>query len=175
MALRRSSHRAVVRAPKRKVTWVGPADQSYVSVASGGSTLLQSFDPAAGGPFPKPTIVRVRGEVSMRLDSYAVDIAVVGAFGCCVVDNEAFTAGIASIPTPLTNSSWDGWFVWLPMHFSLEFGSAIGVQVPADRVWTIDSKAMRKVSNDQTIVWVAESEVGAFDISVQTRILMMLS
>ena len=39
----------------------------------------------------------------------------------------------------------------------------------------VDSKAMRKVTDDETIVLVAESQVGAYKISMPLRLLLKLS
>jgi len=43
--------------------------------------------------------------------------------------------------------------------------------------WTadIDSKAMRKIRPNESLVWMAESRVGAVNVQIHGRVLMMLS
>jgi len=158
---------------KRQVTWVGPADQFTVNVSSGASGINQSFDPAAAG-MVKPTIVRVRGLLLVKLQAYTTDQDVNGAFGMCVVSDEAFAAGAASIPRPFDDAGWDGWFVWQPFSFRYEFHSATG-DIIGSVGWDIDSKAMRKVTDNETVVCMVESQSGAFAASVNTRVLFKLS
>ncbi len=155
------------------VTWIGPADQNYLSVASGGKLLVASFDASAGGLI-KPTIVRTRGEVSYRLNASNADVSISGAYGLAVVTDRAFAAGVASIPGPFTDATWDGWFVWRSFSMSFDSIDQTGVFFK-DRTQEVDSKAMRKVNDDETIVLVAESQSGAFDIAMQPRLLLKLS
>ncbi len=158
---------------KRQVTWVGPADQDAVSVASGGSTIIASFAPD-GNLMIKPTVVRTRGNVSIRPQTFAADLAISGAYGICVVSDEAFTAGAASIPRPFDDASWDGWFVWRSFEDFWEFGDATGMRRQSI-VQEVDSKAMRKVSENETVVLMCESQSGALNISMHLRMLFKLS
>ncbi len=163
------------RGARRKVTWVGPADQGYVAVADGAAAIIANFTPSIGVPsMAEPTIVRTRGEVSYRPQALSADIAIVGAYGLAVVSTAAFTAGIASIPTPWTEPSWDGWFVWRSFAMAFEFHDSTGT-LRSDVTQEVDSKAMRKITADETVVLVAESEVGAYNIFMGLRLLFKLS
>ncbi len=119
-------------------------------------------------------MVRTRGQVSYLPQASTADVDIVGAYGLAVVSTAAFTAGVASIPTPWTESSWDGWFVWRSFGINLEFidGTGFGLW---NQTQEVDSKAMRKVTQAETIVLVAESQSGAFDISMPLRLLLKLS
>ncbi len=163
----------VVRGPRRLTTWVGPADQSLVNVATGSKTLVASFDAAASG-LAKPTLIRTRGQVAYSPQSLAADITISGAFGVCVVSDRAFTAGAASIPGPFTDAGWDGWAVWGSFTQKLEFSDATGLYL-ATGSQLVDSKGMRKVSDDETVVLMAESQTGALAIAMQLRLLFKLS
>ena len=82
-----------------------------------------------------------------------------GAVGICVVSENAFNAGIASVPTPVTDVAWDGW-LW-HHFFSLRAVTATigdGVNGPAV-VWKIiiDSKAMRKTNITDVEIAVIET------------------
>ena len=161
------------RGARRKTTWLGPADQGFVSVASNTAVIIASFDPAASG-LPSPMIVRTRGEVAYHSPSFAADLQIVGAYGLAVVTDRAFAAGAASIPGPFTDAGWDGWFVWGSFGYTIEFLDATGSMLTT-ATQIVDSKAMRKITDDETIVLVAESQVGAFEISMPLRLLVKLS
>jgi len=162
------------RGPQRQVTWVGPADQGYTAVATTAKVIIGSFDPAANG-LAKPTVVRTRGQVSINGGTgQSADLEIVGAFGLAVVSDRAFAAGVASIPGPFSDAGWDGWFVWRSFNFTQEFLDATGIFLNFVNQ-EVDSKAMRKVTDDETIVLVAESQSGALKISMPLRMLLKLS
>jgi len=156
------------------VTWIGPADQGFSNVTSGASAINQSFDPGANG-LPKPTVTRVRGIISIKPQVFAADLDMSGAYGICVVSDEAFTAGAASIPRPFDDAGWDGWLLWGAFAMRLEIVGAGDDFFPANITQEIDSKGMRKVTDNETIVFMVESEAGAISVSWQARMLLMLS
>ena len=158
---------------KRQVTWIGPADQNYVAIATGANVILQSFDPAGAG-MEKPTITRIRGQVSVGPQSGAADLDIVGAWGIAIVSDQAFAAGQASIPGPFDEAGWDGWLAHGFYSMKLDVTTDVG-RLLIDRVQEIDSKGQRKVSDGETIVVMAESNVGAYDISLQFRMLLKLA
>ncbi len=153
---------------KRLSEWIGPADQAYVAVASAGATLI------GFASFEEPTtIVRTRGAISVIPQTSAADVDIVGAFGIGVVSTEAFTAGIASVPEPFSDADWGGWYVWRSFSSRFEFLDATGTILPAFN-FEVDSKAMRKVASNETLVMVAEAQVGAYSISTPLRTLVEL-
>ena len=174
LILKRSSHVARRRSfghsgSRRLTQWAGPAIQAYVAVASGGATLIAqlAFE-------EQSTIVRNRGMVSIRPQSYAADIDINGAYGIGIASAEAVAAGVASVPEPFTDGDWGGWMVWRSFAFHYEFASAIST---FESSWQteVDSKAMRKVSPNEVAVFVAESQSGAFFIAEGIRTLIKLS
>ena len=168
MAARRSFVRPGVRRPKRLTQWGGMVDQGFVTVASGGSTLISSTAFEAPG-----TMVRARGSFSVKPSSYTADVTPVGAFGIGLVSAEALAIGITAVPTPYRDSDWGGWMVWKPFALHFESITQAGVLLGS---WTfeIDSKAMRKVDANTAFVFVAESQSGAFSIAETVRLLLML-
>ena len=158
---------------KRLVTWIGPADQAFLAVAANTKVLLASFD-AEAAFLNRPTIVRTRGAVDHAPTVVSADVNYIGAFGMAVVSDQAFGIGITAIPGPFSNADWDGWFVWRSFSYSYAFDSAISAR-SVQETMEIDSKAMRKVSVNETIVLVVESQSGAFSISVPVRMLLKLS
>ena len=158
------------RRSARLTEWIGPADQGYVGVSAAGATIIGFLS------FEEPlTIIRTRGHISIQPGSFAADLNVVGAIGLGVVSTEAFTAGIASIPEPFSDADWGGWFVWRSFSLHLDVQSAAGFDVNSALEFEVDSKAMRKVSTNETMVLVAESQQGAFDVSMPLRVLVKLS
>ena len=162
--------RIVTRGPRRLTQWIGPPLQGGVAVASGGATIISSL------VLEEPvTLVRTRGSINITLASFASDQNINGAIGMGVVSAEALAAGVASVPEPYTDADWGGWFVWRSFGYSIEFGDATGIQAPTDRVIEIDSKAMRKVGPNDAFVLVAESFLGAYEVTDGTRQLLKLS
>ena len=156
-------------AARRLTQWVGPALQEYVGVAASGATLLASisFEEAQ-------TIVRTRGQVSVRPTVTSADLSIVGAVGICVVSAEALGVGITAVPEPFSDADWGGWMVWRSFSYRLEFGTNASLNF-LDWNFEVDSKAMRKVSSNEAAVVVAESLTGAFNISTPVRTLIKLS
>jgi len=155
--------------PGRLTTWIAPAAQDFVAVASAGATILGSF------AFEEPvTIIRVRGFAGIKVNSQAASVNLVGAIGMGVVSAEAFGVGITAVPEPWNDGDWGGWFMWRSFAGRLEFDDASGV-VFTDWGLEIDSKAMRRVKTNEVVVIVAESITGAFDVSPGMRMLVKLS
>jgi len=144
-------------------------DQGYVTVAAGTKVIIQSISFAE-----KATIVRNRGQFSIKPVSAAADVSVVGALGVGIISAEALAAGAASIPGPFSQAEWDGWMVWQPFQFTFEFVTGAGILITSTEA-VIDSKAMRKVGANEVAVFMAESQSAAFEISVVLRTLIKLA
>ncbi len=141
-----------------------------MSVASAGATILASF------AFETPaTIVRIRGMLSIELQTYAADLDIAGAVGMGIVSAEAFAAGVASVPEPFTDADWGGWMMWRSFAHRFEFVSNTGSFFPAEWTMEIDSKAMRKVDNNEVLIIVAESQSGAIAVASPLRVLIKLA
>jgi len=166
--------RSQIGSQKRQVTWVGPAAQGAVNVASTGATLLSFFSPSDAG-LTKATVVRTRGAVTISPQVFSADVIIHGAYGEGIVSDQAFAAGISSVPEPFTEADWDGWFVWRSFTLELAVADATGKILPAQLTFEVDSKAMRKVGDGETLITVAESFLGAFKISSHTRTLFKLA
>ena len=120
------------------------------------------------------TILRLRGHVFVQLNAgAAAERALVGV-GIGLVSSTAFAAGVASLPSPVA----EGGYPWIwHGYFSVSSGqeAAITDQWLVDRR-EIDSKAMRKMRQDQSLVLVAEiadsvDQTGEVNILYGTRVL----
>ena len=168
MARSRGFIRRAQSGHKRLTEWGNLADQGFVAVSSAGATLISSTSFESPG-----TIVRSRGMISLRFAAHNADVSVVGAFGIGLVSAEALAVGITAVPEPFTDSDWGGWMTWQPFARRLEFSDATGLY-SEDWEYVIDSKAMRKVEPNSAMVFVAESQQGAFQISETVRLLLKL-
>jgi len=154
--------RRFVRGPRKATDWSASAPSTgFISVAASTAQLLQTFVPIAGGE----TVVRVRGILSIKSDQIASAENQIGAYGIGVVSAQAEALGITAIPHPSTDSSWGGWLFHQYFANALELATAVGFVTNKCVVTTIDSKAMRKVGDEERLVFVIENSA-AFGIQV---------
>ena len=124
------------------------------------------------------TLIRTRGllDIFLKTAGSAGD-GFFGAIGIGLVSSAAFTGGIASVPTPITELAWDGW-LW-HTFFSVHGDQVSGEAARGSGHYRkeIDSKAMRIVEGEMTLYAAAEVvEVGVatMDIFLNTRFLSKL-
>ena len=165
----RSARRFVSRSAPRTTAWIGSADQTFQAVGGGAKTILQS-----NASLQDTTIVRTRGKLSVFGNTLSADATPIGAFGIGVVSDQALAAGAASLPGPWTDKNWGGWLVWMPIAHRYEFHSAVGALL-ASVEQEIDSKAMRKVHPNESLIVMAESQATAFNVMSPFRMLLKLT
>ena len=161
----RAVARQFVRGPRRATAW-DAFTPFHATVGSGAAVLIETQTPAVA-----LTVVRLRGELLVMMDTStgaAGEFAIVG-LGIAVVNAATATAGVASLPTPVTDAEWGGWLwhAFVPMGFEPAAAGATGDLESRSRV-VIDNKAMRKLSTDDVMVLVAENGVltGAFSVEI---------
>ena len=158
------------RGARRRTHWA-TNQASAIAVASTTAVLLETLSALHEGE----TVVRTRGVLDVFLQTAAaVGDGFSGALGFGVVTAAAAAAGVASIPTPMTEAAWDGWF--LHQFFNVHRGLDGNADGSAQKSFLLDSKAMRKVTEDDRVVVVAEFvETGIATMSLfeSTRILSM--
>ena len=152
----------------RLTQWIGPADQGYVTVASTTAVIIASTT------FSDPlTIMRTRGMISVK-SNVDTDVTITGAVGMAIVQNEALVAGVNSLPEPFSDADWGGWFVWRTFAIDQKVLSVSSI-FQAQYNFEVDSKAMRKVTSNESLVVIAESQLGTFGLFDGTRVLAKLS
>ncbi len=112
--------------------------------------------------------------LSTRPEDPSVNVDFIGAFGIGIVSTQAFVAGVASVPGPFTNSDWEGWMVLMPIAMTWDVTTDIGRAITSLQQ-VVDSKAMRTMSSNETLVMVGESEFGTFRVKAPIRTLLKLS
>ena len=137
--------------------------KTVVSTLSAGALLLRPF-----------TILRTRQLIQYRSDQSVVSERPSGAYGRIVVTDNATAIGITAIPDPTTEPD-AAWFVWQGMHNSFRFGSNVGFDGQDGNQYVVDSKAMRKLGNNDDLAAVVaqDAAVGA-TITIRGRMLIQL-
>ena len=163
MAAQRRGSRRVSARSRRETSWsVGPGASTAQSITSAQSLILgASLVPSEEGL----TVIRTRGLLELNLNAVsAVGAGFHGASGLCIVSADAVAAGAASIPSPVGDAGWDGWFwhSFFDVH-TITATIADGVNATAvHKQFMVDSKAMRKFRTNEAMVWMLETaaEVG---------------
>ncbi len=160
---------------RRQTFWLA-TQSAAVFTNLGGSTkaITHSFTGAQVSALAPFTIVRTVGLLYIRTPvATAADEVQLGGLGHMIVTELARAAGIASIPSPVTDASDDMWYQFLYFGNSFRFVSAIGEQSSDGRVFMFDSKAQRKVEDGMAIVSVMENIGGnALEFWVNYRTLI---
>jgi len=178
MVFRARTSRPFKATVKRKSTWVASADITGTSTLAASSIVLnQSFliTQAANPSIVQGTIVRTRGIWAVRSDQAAASEDYIVGMGMGVVSEAAASLGITALPTPFTDETWDGWFVYDSILNGISFSDATGIREPAFVNHHFDSKAQRKVGDDSAVVVVLEnSSTVGLQFMIKFRMLFKL-
>ena len=125
-----------------------------IIVPANSGVLLSNFTAAQlfSAEAVDSTIVRTRGEVLFAGDQLTVNEFPVGALGIKLQNERARVAGVASVPLPLSDPDQD-WFVWQGLVAQVTGSSGAQTAV----VYKIDSKAMRKIKGQDSLITVIEN------------------
>jgi len=172
---------------RRKSSWSsGPASTATGGVQTISASGVTPLGLGAGITADGVTLVRTRGELLLFLATASASTnGFYGAFGIGVVSDQAFAAGGASMPSPITNVDWEGWLYY--RNLSIISGGIIdGTAASEDSLVNpvsaslrleVDSKAMRKVGINETIFAVLDLvEIGtaALKVFFNSRMLFKL-
>ncbi len=153
MARRNFSRRP--QRPLRLSQWAATVPETqFIALAAATSVIDSSFTPSGAAP---ETVIRTRGLLTVMTDQVAASEQPFGAFGICVVSDQAFTAGVASVPTPYTEAESDLWFLHTFWSAAMLSATQVGFDGRVAYHFELDSKAMRKVNEDETIIAVMEN------------------
>ncbi len=146
-------------------------------MSSNTSTLF----PIALTGVPGRTIVRIRGEVNILLTVASTFLGgfPVVAVGLGIVTAQALGGGAASVPAPFTDVGWDGWmWYWKGSMLTNNAFTLPSNEGPSSARIVIDSKAMRKWGENDSLIAVVETslELGASVLALElnTRVLEKL-
>ncbi len=166
-----SGTRTVAR-QRQPTSWARFVSASKVTVPAASKLILTTT--VLSNPGIGETVRRTRGRLWVESDQSAVRENQLGALGVMVVSDLAVAAGAASIPGPVTDGSDDGWFLWVPIVMG---GANSDQDSAAGLGFDFDSKAMRRVEEGFTIVWMLENihATQGYKASIGISILTSLS
>ena len=172
--------RTFVRAPRRQNLWSNILTDFATAALASGKTGGGLGGGGTGLAVAESiTLVRTRGQLMVHFDPTTANDVVRVGFGLGIFSNDAFGIGITAVPGPLTDAGWD-WvyhklFMMGPVFSATETDNSINQNV----MFEIDSKAMRKMKDNQTLGWVGEMQVvsggGTIDFSATARHLFKLA
>ena len=137
--------------------WVG-ISESRTTLASANTAVLIAVGNAALLALRPFTIVRTRLFFGVSSDQAAASQNWDVALGAAIVSDQASAIGITAVPTPFTDLGSDLFFLHEIQANRFVFVSGVGFDpngAPLGR--PVDSKAMRKVNDDQDVAFVLEN------------------
>ena len=102
------------------------------------------------------TVVRTRGILGLLTDQVAATERQAMAYGQCVVSDQAIGIGVTAVPTPVSDSSSDLFFVFEELYSDFTAVATIDGFSRVGSYHRFDSKAMRKVEDGQDVISVVE-------------------
>ncbi len=163
---------AVVR---RQSLWLFLTPTRTTLSAANSAVLSNSLSAAALALRPF-TVVRSRGTMHLESDQSAASEFYQCSSGLCVVSSQAVAIGVTAVPTPETDRGSDLFLMYETLESGFELGDATGFQNTTGVRKDWDSRAMRKVVDDQDLILVSETSVASTGAVVTTsgRILIKL-
>ena len=157
----------------RDTLWTAqvPTQDTIAGAATGLLISIGGTDVTANTPC---TVVRTRGLILLGSDQRAATEDFEMIFGMSVVSDQAAAIGVTAVPTPVTDSNSDMFFVYEPVFGRISVTTDVGVVDPAGVSRYFDSKAMRKIEDGQNIAFSAETSATSDGIFVTTSFRMLL-
>ena len=138
---------------RRSTFWIQIASAQTTLAAAGGALITQAN--AALLAFRPFTIIRTRMTFLLRSDQTAAVEYQTAAYGQVVVSDQAAAIGVTAIPTPVTDGGSDLFFLYQLM---MAGHSDLTDRMNPVGLYQVDSKAMRKVEEGQTVIGVGEHD-----------------
>jgi len=159
------------RGSRSELTWFA-GGLSAAAVLGDVKTQLSTLN-AAGLALRPFTIMRTRLTVLFESDQAIASERPQGAFGIVIVNDVASALGITGVPGPVTDPN-SPWLVYQGLVSSFLLGDATGF-INDGSLYEIDSKAMRKVGENENINFMVEMRTapGAI-ITIEGRMLVKL-
>ena len=149
MAARRTAFRS---APKRRMSWEG-ANIDASDLVTGTPQFFTVLTEALLENFPTPTIVRTRGKLTVTTDASSTPGSVGRVnLGLILVTGTALAASAIPLPGVDVGNDW----MWIDSAVvGSQADDQIGGAITVERL-VVDSKSMRKVSNNTALVLVMQ-------------------
>ncbi len=162
--------RGVARGARRETSWL--TIDLVVGGVDGSASLFSSLGTSAIASLPW-TIVRTYLNIFVHSDQVVATESWASAVAMAVVSAQAAAIGVTAVPTPITDLESDLFYIHHMQQGRFFFGTGVGAQ-DIGQSFNVDSKAMRKVSDDEDVILVVEgaTQGAGVTISVQGRFLI---
>jgi len=150
----------------RKMVWGNGITSGQTFTLAVNTAILHAavdFRLAANNGIIGGTIIRTRGAFGAVPATITTDVEAFGAIGVGIVSGEAFDAGIASLPSPIAEGEDSRWLYhryWNTMARVDDFSAGNATNIGFGASFEIDSKAMRKIGQNDVLVEVIEAGAG---------------
>ena len=175
--------RTQFRGPRRKTQWMGMGDSAgnvnlpgLLSVGTAAKVVLSANFIGSGGAGivdEETTITRMIGQYTASVSSTTALTTGTIALGMAVVRAEAFAAGVAALPSPISDPDFEwlyyGSVILRNPNLVFQDGPAASIVVP------FDVRGQRIVRAGQTVVWIGEAEISTIFTGVTGRYLVKLT
>ncbi len=173
MAVRRAVRRGG-RGWRPATFWDGVVPTASSVVPANNKLLLASFLPQDD---LEVTVRRIRGRLMVGSDQVAASEDQLGALGAGIFSATAITAGVASLPDPVTDVGSDVWQLYVHIGQNVQFLTAAGIRPDFLWAYEFDSKAMRRIPEGYGIAFVVAnaSATHGMRVSMGMRLLSSLT
>jgi len=171
-----ATRRFVQRAARRPTIWL--VANGLQTVTTGASVVSTLISAVSAETFPVPTLVRIRGSLTVEATAFgATPGQVIAHMGIAVVSQAALAGSAVSLP--FTDGSRD-WIWWNAVPLSIRSGNVTSPTGPRPFLMTarvdVDSKSMRKIPGDSVLVFVSQNVVvtstATFEVQLGLRMLL---
>jgi len=166
MARQFTRTRGRLGATRRETAWLFIQTVEATLGGAPTATLANSLNAAALAMRPF-TIIRTRGVLYVSSDQVAATERYMGDMAMAVVSDQAVAIGVTAVPTPATDKGSDLFYVYEQVVGTFTFLDATGSLQKGEMI-QYDSKAMRRVNDDQDQIVVFENEIQGVRIITRT-------
>jgi len=158
---------------RRSTVWLFGTPVGTALAAANTAVLSHTLNAAALALTPF-TIVRTRGTMLVESDQNAASEFYQVSTGMAVVSAQAAAIGVTAVPTPETDRGSDLFFVYETLEALFELGDATGFISAGGVRKDWDSKAMRKVNDDEQVILTSETSALSSGAIVRTAFRMLV-
>ena len=158
----------------RETQWLAIAPNSATMAAGGVTAFIAQLNAVALALRPF-TVVRTHLNIHFRSDQVIGTEQYGAGVAMLVVSESASAVGITALPTPYSEQDSDLFYLYAESFGQFLVADGTGEMENGNRM-VVDSKAMRKVNNDQDVVMTAEtpSTVSSCIVHTSGRLLIKL-
>ncbi len=143
------------RGVRRQTDWTATPPNTQFTLLAANTVLLTDSFVTSGDQVE--TLVRTRGLLTVLSDQASASEEPFGAWGIAKVSDQAFAIGASAIPFPYTNAASDLWLAHGYWACPMVGATLVGFSGSGVQRYEIDSKAMRKLTPDETFVVMIEN------------------